>query len=551
MAHKCIVLLTFFVGNDFYHGEASPNIKALSLGPWYCYRLVPAFITSAVTPCTYPCLLLSPHEHPHIVVHPEPNGTPCPGGTCRGSVCRTTSPNAILKRKKRFIGLYSIIKLIKEKKSLKELKKEMLRLRNNIAASSPAAVDNVGGRGIGASGIIRSGAGRVGLNIGNQGNQFGGNHFAATGRRGSQGNSRTIIINLGDLLRDNRGIGGNSPSIMSRSRSGPVGLIGRFNRPRGDGSGISTATFGGNGLLSTGPRRRDGRNGITGRVAGGRLVRIGDASFANRVGGITAGSEINSVNPLGNDFVSRSNGLRPGGNAISGSVTNIPLLETSSSRNAGNIGGSILSVPGVGDSSRGPLLPAFPGSSNVASPNIRDVGRDDSGTGLRANRAGAIHGLGSSVSRPGNAGGNIGNPVISTGSIGGRSSSAGRASYGDGVTNALRTGASGIGALGFGTTGGPNFPNSVVRPTAVGDARGDSTVISGFSRNSNANVGNSAANDAVSATSVFSTPGGSLRLRTDGNLVNHRTASTTSDTRENENVGSSTRSASLFEVDNV
>ncbi|XP_037565778.1 uncharacterized protein LOC119445578 isoform X2 [Dermacentor silvarum] len=55
--------------------------------PLYCQRLVAPLITTIRTVCTYPCLLVSPEGIPSIVVLPEPDGTLCKVGRCRGGAC--------------------------------------------------------------------------------------------------------------------------------------------------------------------------------------------------------------------------------------------------------------------------------------------------------------------------------------------------------------------------------------------------------------------------------------------------------------------------------
>lgn len=540
MAYKLMVLLIFILGNGIFCEEGSPQIKALSLVPRYCYRLVPSFITSAVTPCSYPCLFLSPHERPHIVVNPEPDGTPCREGTCHGRVCRTTSPNAFLKRKKRFIGLYSIINLIKEKKSLKELKKEISRLRHEIAARRFSGVNNLGGLGAGGNGITRSGpAAGGGLSIGNQGNEFRESDIAAIGRSGTEGNRRTIIITLGNSLTGHRGTERVSHSRGLVSGSAPISLLGGFNRQGGDGRAIHTPLSGRNILLNPGLRGRDGMNRRRGGVPGDRLLGINGAASANRGEGVTASSDISSSNSVGGNFLTS----RSGGNRVTGNAPNFPLVGTSGSSSVGYIGSG---SGGLGVSSnRGPIGPSFRGRSNFTRPSIGYESRDTSVTGARANGVHAISGLGR-VSSPGIARGNIGNRGLSTGGNGAGSIIHGRGSYSNAITNDFRTGGNGIGALGVSSVRERNSMRSVPTPTGVGNDRVDSSVSSSFER-----YGNSAGNGAGPVPIAFNAHGGSAPLPRDGGGVNDATTGTGRVRSGNENRGASGSSASLFEVDNV
>ncbi|XP_077507806.1 uncharacterized protein LOC144118898 [Amblyomma americanum] len=88
----------------------------------YCYRLTPLSITSAITPCTFPCLLLSSNPQPRIFIHIETDGTPCRvgGGShigflvsqCRRGVCQRPHSLGDLKRSKRACPLVQLLKKI-------------------------------------------------------------------------------------------------------------------------------------------------------------------------------------------------------------------------------------------------------------------------------------------------------------------------------------------------------------------------------------------------------------------------------------------------------
>uniref|UniRef100_A0A224YCL2 Basic tail secreted protein n=1 Tax=Rhipicephalus zambeziensis TaxID=60191 RepID=A0A224YCL2_9ACAR len=91
---------------------ALPELKAWATGQWYCHRLVPLSITSIVTPCSFPCLLISPYRgHRGIILQKEVDGTPCkisgsPLGAyqesqCTNGVCQLPYLQLHLKRAKR------------------------------------------------------------------------------------------------------------------------------------------------------------------------------------------------------------------------------------------------------------------------------------------------------------------------------------------------------------------------------------------------------------------------------------------------------------------
>lgn len=148
---------------------AVPTTDASPHSPWYCYRLAPQFITSSVTPCTFPCLYISSNVHPHIVVQPELDGTPChmapslhhktqvsPAlhhatevGTCRRGVCTLKRRPPVLKRKKRFICLITLAALYKAKKDRQKLREQMASLRRLAFYNSRGGVHRVTGSGVG------------------------------------------------------------------------------------------------------------------------------------------------------------------------------------------------------------------------------------------------------------------------------------------------------------------------------------------------------------------------------------------------------------------
>lgn len=213
-----VVLLILSLNFVIDHGEASSPMKAQYGSPWYCHRLVPAQITSSVTPCTFPCLFLSAHEDPRIVVHHEPDGTSCKistglhhqfeVGVCRGSFCISNSGQRKLKRKKRFICLLSLIKLIKAKKEMKALNAEISRLRSAAVARRSGTLSPRGGGIVDASRgtrlpnteVGRSGIGSPGVaipTVGSIGSLGAGERGSSARRRAVSENANSINLNAG------------------------------------------------------------------------------------------------------------------------------------------------------------------------------------------------------------------------------------------------------------------------------------------------------------------------------------------------------------------
>uniref|UniRef100_A0A224Y430 Basic tail secreted protein n=1 Tax=Rhipicephalus zambeziensis TaxID=60191 RepID=A0A224Y430_9ACAR len=91
---------------------ALPKLKTWATGQWYCHRLVPLSITSVVTPCSFPCLLISSqHGHRGIILQKELDGTPCKvsgsplgeyqASQCTNGICQLPHLQKHLKRAKR------------------------------------------------------------------------------------------------------------------------------------------------------------------------------------------------------------------------------------------------------------------------------------------------------------------------------------------------------------------------------------------------------------------------------------------------------------------
>nr|XP_054923157.1 uncharacterized protein LOC126524492 [Dermacentor andersoni] len=104
---------------------ALPKLRAWVTDEWYCKRLAPLSITSVVTPCTFPCLLISPYDaHARIIVRKEADGTPCKisgsasppfqEASCCNGLCQFPVAWLQLKRIKRET------RLIRERRALKE-----------------------------------------------------------------------------------------------------------------------------------------------------------------------------------------------------------------------------------------------------------------------------------------------------------------------------------------------------------------------------------------------------------------------------------------------
>uniref|UniRef100_A0A6G5A038 Putative conserved secreted protein n=1 Tax=Rhipicephalus microplus TaxID=6941 RepID=A0A6G5A038_RHIMP len=110
-----------------------PQLKAWAPSDINCRRLVPLQLTSVVTPCVYPCILLSPYNgHGEIVLRHEVDGTPCkiPGSEsftlqiskCVRGLCQLLHDELHLKRTKRET------RLIRKRRSLVDkVKKKMGR----------------------------------------------------------------------------------------------------------------------------------------------------------------------------------------------------------------------------------------------------------------------------------------------------------------------------------------------------------------------------------------------------------------------------------------
>lgn len=306
-----MVLLILSLNFVIDHGEASSPMKAQYVSPWYCHRLVPARITSTVTPCTFPCLFLSAHEDPRIVVHHEPDGTSCKiytglhhqfeVGVCRGSFCISNSGPRNLKRKKRFICLLSLIKLIKAKKEMSALNAEISRLRSAAVARrsgtlSPregGIVDASSGTRLPNTEIGRSGIGSTGdviPTVGSIGSLGAGGRGSSAGRHAVSENAISRNLNAG--------------------HSGTVGAFGSGFAENG-GSGLHESGMGGDEIGSTdrGVFSGSSPHGVNLESLGREENFDGNAGAGNRMRGIFEGRGISGV---GNNGRGRTNDLEIG-----------------------------------------------------------------------------------------------------------------------------------------------------------------------------------------------------------------------------------------------
>lgn len=377
MMAKSAVLFFFCVINGVYLEEASYKMPASSLDAWYCHRLVPAYITAVVTPCTYPCLFLSPHEHPRIIVHPEQNGTPCriatsvghhyQVGNCGGSVCRPSLPHTTLKRKKRFICLYALVRMIKMKKRLKELKEIIQKLEKEAAVASTSGIGSLGGAADGTVGTIASGPGRgASVNLGSgEGVSSGGLGVDSTSISPG-GNPATLNIgNVGGNgvlpgIRDASG-----PELFSNAAAGSGSPgVDIFGLPREDGrplgSGISSSSFANTGAMG------GSASGLGGN-AGGRTGAAGISGNNNGGVGIGSGSST-SVSP-GLDGNGNNGAL---GSSSSASSSSRSVLTVSSIGGTG--GGNVIGFAASGSTATG--MTSSPENNRPVHNSVRSGGPD-------------------------------------------------------------------------------------------------------------------------------------------------------------------------------
>lgn len=189
---------------------------------FYCHRLVPRFITHAVTPCTYPCLVVSSHVQPHIVVQNEQDGTPCmihsgfhhkvELGTCRGAICTQDLHHKVLKRKKRLVLLYAIPRIFTLRRQSRKLQNKIDQLKAQLARNSHPGVESEDENQFQDYGSAGLGVGNNGMNTGEAlGPDYGGgleggprNLDMSEGGRGILRTNQVSSYGFGD--RNNEGI---------------------------------------------------------------------------------------------------------------------------------------------------------------------------------------------------------------------------------------------------------------------------------------------------------------------------------------------------------
>lgn len=273
MAESNILALTFLVVIAVRAGSG------FSERSWYCHRLVPRLITYSVTPCTYPCLVVSRRVNPHIVVQNEPDGTPCMVqtglhhrrvfGKCRNSVCTQDLFDKALKRKKRFICLYTIGRIIHLKKQRRNLKNKITELQEQLHRNSYS--DRGISRGSGIDDTRTDGSG-IGNYAPSDGEDFGPGHVG-TGFSGSS----------------NSGFPGteSGPSALIPSRSPGFGGSNSAAIGTGTFDDMPTGNHGaepfGNGAIRPGEDMGPGQERIGGLESGG--VDVDGATGFGRDGG--------------------------------------------------------------------------------------------------------------------------------------------------------------------------------------------------------------------------------------------------------------------------
>lgn len=315
-------------------------IDASSPSNWYCQRLVPPWITSTLTTCTFPCLFISTHGAAQIVVHNEPDGTLCkvPSelhhktqvGRCRRGVCTHILGHEVLKRKKRFICLFTLARLLKAKKERRQMQQEITQLRQ-------LALSNYN-RGV----------------------------YSARRSYGSRGNFPTVSTGV-----DARGGANNAghsaieihilPGVEFRgSGTGVAGNLGSMSRRRG---GI--------------PSRNDGANGY----GTGNSGRAGNTA---------------PVSDIGETISSGSGGSRH----IGGDVSGIGRVASNRAAVVGNIGvgGSALSAMGGGRDASATVGVADLRVITLGSSVARNGGAGGLGNGAGDSVAGGLVGVGGVVS---------------------------------------------------------------------------------------------------------------------------------------------------------
>lgn len=301
-------------------------------------------------------------------------------GKCEGSVCQTTSAHDILKRRKRFICLYSLVKLFQAKKKLKQLKQAIEKLEREAAERSSVGANSLGGQAAGGNEIGRSGSSATGngVSVGNGVNDFSRNAFVGTGRTGSPGmggSSRST----GEIR--NSGLVGGPVSGGLGSASSGISEMDRFGLNDAELREIGFDTSGDHNFAGSGRIPNDPSNRRTGIPTDEILSTMGSSSN-------------------GNGPVLGMDGLATGSRVFNGNNLDTAGLDATSS---GNVGAGITS-----------LAPLLPGN-----------GRRDAGSSVSdiSNRS-RFRGGDSGVTESGTSGARNG-PISTTGGVGSRNGVAG------------------------------------------------------------------------------------------------------------------------------
>ncbi|KAL1474915.1 hypothetical protein MTO96_037667 [Rhipicephalus appendiculatus] len=135
---------------------ALPDLKAWAPTDSNCHRLVPLQITSVVTPCVYPCLLLSPYNgYGGIVLQKEVDGTPCKiagsqsslqESKCVNGFCQFLDFGLQLKRTKRETRLLrkrrGVVEKVKQKLSKRKRKRKEKKARRKAKKKAESMKKN-------------------------------------------------------------------------------------------------------------------------------------------------------------------------------------------------------------------------------------------------------------------------------------------------------------------------------------------------------------------------------------------------------------------------
>lgn len=345
---------------------------------WYCHRMVPRWITSVVTPCTFPCLLITPHQHPHIVVHKEVDGTSCMTGHCSRGVCTERMGPPVLKRKKRFICFLTLAGLVKARRDKRRMQQEIHQLKQRIWLNSIRNVNGLSSNAVG-TGNIHSGRtdARSSGSAGNAGSHVLEIHLIPGGGAGSTiaGNGEARFSSPFPVETV---AGGNSNRRYMRGGDGS----GRhFAGTRGANRGSEFGNTGGGTTSTLGDRRgSDAATGIsvvgigvgTGTSSG--AGRGGSESFGNRARGSAHGGlvGVGGVIATSRNHNGNGNHMSIGVGTVRASSTGAGPLSASGS---GGASSDFASTIGSGSGSNTYLESGLSGGNNGVVPSLRSNNR--------------------------------------------------------------------------------------------------------------------------------------------------------------------------------